>query len=375
MRLHLRLITIAVVAVGLIGGVLALTVLNTDETSNIPQPGSSVGEIGPTGTTLDYAQSIPLKIEGPLLGVNLTAYSADGYSQPSVERDIQTLAALGSTAITIVPTWYMKSATASRVAPDPDKTPTDESLETVIGWIQDAGLKVILKPHIDVIDDAYRGDIQPVDRDLWYRSYDEFINHYATFATDRSVDLFVIGTELKTLSAETGRWQKITELVRDRFFGPITYAANWDEVDQVQFWSDLDAIGVDAYYPLSPDDGSAPTLESLTASWRQVASELRSRSKQWERPVLLTEIGYPSQVGATAKPFEVTDKPEDQNIQALAFEATFNVLSGANWLKGISWWSWRADPSDDEKLDVDYTPEMKKAQGELAAGQFTYVGR
>ncbi len=377
MRLHLRLITIAVVALGLIGGVLAVTVFNTDEGSSIPQPGSSVGgaEVPETGTTLDYAQSLPLAIEGPLLGANLTAYSAEGYAQESVKRDVQTLADLGSTAITVVPTWYMKSATANRIAPDPDKTPTDESLIKVIHTIREAGLQVILKPHVDVIDDTYRGEIQPVNRSAWYRSYGEFLDHYTSLATENSVDIFVMGTELKTLSAETGNWQALIQMVRDRFFGPITYAANWDEVDQVQFWSDLDAIGVDAYYPLSPDDGSAPTLKGLVASWKKIAAELKAKSEQWERPILLTEVGYPSQVGATAKPYAVTDKPADQNVQALAFKATFQALSGADWLKGISWWSWRADPSGDERLDVDYTPEMKKAQGELAAGQFTFIGR
>lgn len=382
MRLHLRLIAILVIAAGLVGGVLALTVLNTDESSSMQDPGGSQGITGATdeaitgmtGTTLDYAQAIPLPIDGPMLGVNLTAYSAEGYSQPRVRMAIKTLADLGSTAITVVPTWYMKSSSANRIAPDKDKTPTDASLAEVISWIRQAGLQVILKPHIDVIDDTYRGEIQPTNRDFWFRAYGQFIDHYASFAASHSTDLFVVGTELKTLSGETDRWRATIQTIRDRFMGPLTYAANWDEVDQVQFWDDLDAIGVDAYYPLSPEDGSMPTLQSLTESWKQIASQLEAKSDQWERPVLITEVGYPSQVGATAKPYEVTDKPADQNIQALAFDATFNALSGSDWLRGISWWSWRADPSADEKADIDYSFEGKKAQGELAAGQFTFIG-
>ena len=361
----------------MIGGVLAVTVLNTEEGLNIPQPGSTFGSTGTgeTGSTLDFAQQIPLPIDGPLLGVNLTAYTAEGYANGAVEEDIATLGDLGSSAITVVPTWYMKSATASGIAPDVEKTPSDGSLARVIELIQDAGMKVILKPHIDVIDDTYRGTIQPVDRDEWFRSYEEFIHHYASLATSHEVDMFVVGTELKTLSPETDRWRTLIRATRDRFFGPITYAANWDEVDQVQYWDDLDAIGVDAYYPLSPEGEAAPTMRTLKHGWRKVASELKSKSEQWERPVILTEVGYPSQVGGTEKPYEVTDMPADQNIQAMAFEATFNALSGSEWLKGISWWSWRADPSDDENLETDYTPEDKKAQGELAAGQFTFVGQ
>ena len=377
MQLHLRVIAVIAVAAGLIGVVLALTVLNTEEGSNAPDPGTSVVATGQTGTTgegptLDYAQAIPLPINGPLLGVNLTAYTADGYSQSAVKQGVKTLADLGSTAITLVPTWYMKSSDANQIAPVAGKTPTDESLSQAIGWIRAQGMQVVLKPHVDVIDDSYRGDIQPSNRDAWFRSYGSFIDHYATFAGSHSADLFVVGTELKSMSTETEPWQTLIRTVRDRFMGPVTYAANWDELDQVQFWSDLDAIGVDAYYPLSKQ-GVAPTLESLTTAWRQIGERLEAKSKQWQRPVLLTEVGFPSQVDATATPYEVTDQPADQNIQAMAYRAVFDALSGSDWLQGISWWSWRADPSGEEDNAVEYTPEGKKAQGELAAGQVTFV--
>lgn len=378
-RIHLRLVVLLVAIVGVVGMVLAATVWDTDETVKAPAAGATGSAPAVTGSTQggavgELARAIPQPINGPLLGVNLTAYTSEGYTGPNVEQGIQTLADLGSTAITLVPTWYMKKAGSNLIAPDPEKSPTDESLLEVIRWVREAGMAVVLKPHVDVLDETYRGEIDPRNRNAWYRSYAEFIDHYASIATSESAELFVIGTELKTMSTETGRWDAISRAVRNRYPGPITYAANWDEVDQVQFWDELDAIGADAYYPLSPDDGSAPTLKSLVGAWRQVASELKSISQGWERPIILTEVGYPSQVGGTAKPYEVTDKPADQNIQALAYEATFNALSGSDWLEGISWWSWRADPGDGEDPTIDYTPEGKKAQGQLAAGQFTYIG-
>lgn len=376
MRLHLRLITLAVVAAGLIGAVLSLTILDTDEGSNVPEPGAPLnpdGLTGETGTTLDFAQPIPLPLNGPLLGVNLTAYSPEGYADPSVERAIHTLAGLGSTAITLVPTWYMQSPGDTVIAPEPDKSPSDESLAQAIEWIREAGMQVLIKPHVDIVDDSFRGDIQPADRAAWYRSYDEFIDHYATFSAEYEADLFVVGTELKTMSADTGRWREIIRRTRGLYVGPVTYAANWDEVEQVAFWDELDAIGVDAYYPLTAESGTAPTLEDLEAAWRLIARDLGRLARSWSRPVLLTEVGYPSQAGATANPFSVTGEPPDQNIQALAYEATFNVLSGLDWIEGISWWSWRADPTGQEDMRVEYTPEGKKAQGQLAAGQFSFV--
>lgn len=379
MRLHVRLIALLLVVAGLIGVVLALTVLNTDEESSPSPPGSeaevTTGASGSTDeSTTDQAQSIPIPIDGPLLGVNLTAYTADGYSQPSVRAALNTLAGLGSTAVTLVPTWYMESATGDSIKPEKEKTPTDRSLETAIDWARMAGLHVILKPHVDVIDDSYRGNIQPVDRPKWFRSYQRFINHYADLATRKSVSLMAVGTELKTLSSDTEPWREVISSVRERFNGPLTYAANWDELDQVQFWDELDAIGVDAYYPLSQEGGNTPTLPELVSAWDGIADQLEAKSQQWQRPVLLTEVGYPSQVGATVKPYEVTDQPADQNIQALAYRATFKALSGSTWLEGISWWSWRADPSPEENLEVDYPPEGKKAQGVLRQGQWMFEG-
>lgn len=375
------------VAAGLIGGVLALTTLNTDESAGVPDPNASgvsgetlstesatrgTTESATSGTT-EPVESIPVAVEGPLLGVNLTAYTRDGYGKPSVRKAIETLATLGSTAITLVPTWYMQSSTANTIAPDQEKSPSTESLTKVIGWIRSAGMKVIMKPHVDVIDDSYRGEIQPADRDKWFRSYESFIDHFASFSTSHLVDLFVAGTELSSLSTETDRWKAVIQTVRDRFKGPVTYAANWDEVDQVQFWDALDAIGVDAYYPLTQQGSdTAPTLKELVEAWGGIAEQLRSKSESWGRPILLTEVGYPSQKGATTTPYEVTGQPADQDIQALAYKATFRALSGSDWLKGISWWSWRADPGPDEKPEIDYTPENKKAQSELAAGQSSF---
>jgi hypothetical protein len=142
----------------------------------------------------------------------------------------------------------------------------------------------------------------------------------------------------------------------------LTYAANWDEVFQVQFWDQLDMIGVDAYYPLS-QEGEVPTADSLAAAWKPNVDGLEALSRQWGVPVLLTEIGYPSQRGSTAHPWEVrVGDPPDQDIQALAYQAAYDAFEGRSWLRGILWWSWRADPKPAEDMATEYTPEGKKAE-------------
>ncbi|MBK5111009.1 MAG: hypothetical protein JJE10_06525 [Thermoleophilia bacterium] len=327
-----------------------------------PEP-APVEATGPTGEVPSVRPGEP----NPLSGLNLTAYTSDGYSE--ADGELAQIKALSSTAVTLVPTWYMPSPDSSEVRQEKGKSPNDDSLYRAIDAARNAGLKVILKPHVDVLDGTFRGDISPSDRAAWFRSYRDFIDRYAWIAADVGADLYVVGTELKGVSGEDAEWRSLIRSVREKFSGALTYAANWDEVESIQFWDALDLIGADAYYPLSAE-GETPTEGDLLAAWRPIVDQLKGLSEQWERPVILTEIGYPSQAGATAHPWEVREgEAPDQAAQALAYEAAFKAFAGAEWLEGINWWSWRADLAPDEDPPVDYSPEGKEAEVVLSAGQ------
>jgi hypothetical protein len=362
---------VAIVGVGAIGYALgdsnddpATTEGTTVPSTGTTPSGGTTGVTGATGsTTSDVTAGDPFK------GLNLTAYTPGGYGTMDTREDLQLLKNLGSTSVTIVPTWYVKSTSANQIKPDKKKTPTDASLGKAISWAKEDGLKVILKPHVDVINETFRGEIQPADRTKWFESYENFIGHYAGLAANNGAELFAVGTELKSISGDTDPWKKVIELVRGKFGGQLTYAANWDEVDQVQFWDALDIIGVDAYYPLA-GEGQVPTEDDLVTAWQTPISSLEATSTKWGKPVMFTEIGYPSQAGAAAHPYEVRpDDPPDQKAQAVAYRAAFQAFADKTWFEGMSWWSWRADPGPDEKPGIDYTPEGKKAEGVLAAEQ------
>ncbi len=346
-------------------GVFALMVFR-GETG--PEPsGSGPGEgSGKTAPGPEPARTAAP--DGPLAGLNLTAYTTDGYGLPAARADIRRISALGATAITLTPTWYMASADADAIRPDPAKSPSDASLLRAARWIREAGLWLVLKPHVDVLDNTFRGEIQPRDRTRWLRSYRRFIRHYAAIAAERDAAVFVVGTELKSMSGDPAPWRDLIAGVRREFPGKLTYAANWDEYQQIRFQDDLDLIGVDAYFPLA--EGTAdPDEPTLVEAWKPVVDALRSASEQWDRPVLLTEVGYPSQPGATANPWAVIPgKPADARLQARAYRAVFRAFRDAPWLAGINWWSWRADPGPAERPATDYTPEGKPAEAELREG-------
>jgi hypothetical protein len=344
-------------AVGLAVGVAAVTLLGSDNEA-VPQSESRNGTEATTGA--GQPASDP---GGFLTGFNLTAFTQGGYSGPRVQADLERLKELGSTAVVLVPTWYMRRFDSTRIEPEPQKTPSDVGLQSTIATARQVGLEVILKPHVDVLDGTFRGDVQPSDRAAWFSSYERFVGHYADIAAAGDVGFFSVGTELKSLSTDTEPWKAVIESVRSRYGGELTYAANWDEVFQVQFWDRLDLIGVDAYFPLS-QEGEVPTPESLAAAWQPNVDGLEALSNQWGKPVLLTEIGYPSQEGSTANPWEVREGlPADQELQAMAYQAAYDAFEGRSWLRGILWWSWRADPKPEEANDVEYTPEGKQAEG------------
>jgi len=362
------LIAIVGIALVLIAGVVGFMIGDDNSSSDEPTVTGTTGDTAVTGETGTTGTPDALGDER-LNGLNLTAYTPEGYSEEKVGEDLQKIKDIGSTAVTIVPTWYMKNSSANTIQPNPNKTPSDTSLESVIGMAQDLDMKVILKPHVDVIDESFRGDIQPKDRTRWFTSYEDFIGYYADFATKVGADLFTVGTELRSVSGDTDPWRQVIEIVRGKFQGPLTYAANWDEVDQVQFWDSLDMIGVDAYYPLA-SEGSTPTEDELVSAWQTPIGSLQATSDRWGKDILFTEIGYPSQPGAAAHPFEVREgEPEDQSAQATAYRAAFAAFADIPWMRGMSWWSWRADPSKSEQLNIDYTPEGKEAEGVLAEEQ------
>src|SRR6185312_3179948 len=162
------------------------------------------------------------------------------------------VAADGNDSVSIVVTQYMQNTRSSSVAPN-GATPTDASILHAIQTARSLGLRVTLKPQIDLNSGDWRGTIAPQSPSAWFTSYEAMIDHYADLAGQGGATMLVIGTELKTMSgsAYTSRWEQIVASVRRRFAGRFTYAANWNEYAQVQFWGDLDYLGVDAYYPLS----------------------------------------------------------------------------------------------------------------------------
>jgi hypothetical protein len=312
-------------------------------------------------------------------GIDFTTYSANTYAGAPSDASLARAAASGNDSVSIVVTQYMDNPTSSSLHAN-GATPTDESILHAMRTARALGMRVNLKPQVDLLTLSWVGAIAPADPSAWFASYEAMIDHYADLATQGGATMLVIGTELKTMSgwAYTARWDQIIAGVRHHFAGKLTYASNWDEYRQVQFWRSLDYIGVDAYLPLS--DVPNPPVGSLVSAWtsRGYVSALQAESQAFGKQLLFTEVGYRSILGAAIHPNIWNSLGDyDMSEETNAYEAAYEVFAGRPWFAGIYWWSWPATLPPNG-WNGDYTPTFKPAEGvmrtwnaRLAGGQVT----
>ena len=326
-------------------------------TTTAREPGTTVVATTTTAVPPDPAE---VAAELPQSGAAAPLWDDEAYGTAAYAALLARLAEAGAQWVTIVPTWYQDAPESSSIyAETRGRSATDESLVAAVEAAHALGLQVILKPHVDIARGGSRISIEPAAVDEWFSSYTDMILHYAVLAETHDVGQFVVGTELRGTSGHEAEWRKVIADVRDVYSGPITYAANHDEYTAVAFWDALDFIGVDAYFPLS--DIPTTIMSDLRRSWEPIVESLGSVAEHFGRNVVFTEIGYPSQEGATVQPFNPThsDVASEQE-QAAALQAMIDSVADQPWFGGFHWWMW-FDEDDAAHAALSYMPEGKAA--------------
>jgi hypothetical protein len=301
-------------------------------------------------------------------GMTLAGWRAGEYRDPAADQILRRLAEDGTTHLAVVVTGYQETADTTWIDRSTSRTPTDDDLRHVVALAHELGMEVMLKPHVDLLDDPgrWRGDIGRSfeDQDTWYAwfdSYRRFIEHYATLAESMGVARFAVGTELSGASHRDGDWREVVRAVRDRYSGELTYAANPGEERRITWWDhpDLAYIGVDAYYRLAND--GTPSVEALATAWadRGHLQTMEDLAATYGKPVLLTEVGYPSVPTAASRP---PDEGVDPDAQARLYEAAFLALADQPWLAGAYWWAAYTVPGRSGPEDRSHNPLGKPAE-------------
>jgi hypothetical protein len=337
-------------------------------------------------------------------GVNVTAYwwtDLSGHRFATWLKRARTQ--VHADRVTFVVTWYQRfSAKSQRVdhlnattiAPSYGsrrtckaigdswracKTPSMAALRNAVRLARKDGFKVGIRPQVDVGRDALtaaprdRIDVRGAGRQAWFKSYSNLLSQYARLARDTKADTLVIGSDLTGMTNEPedlSYWHHLIADVRSGalmgdgkgYKGQLTYAETWKQADAEAAdpkvhrfpWNELDAIGVDAYFPLvsasKPHDN--PSVGTLRAGWATHVPTIRALHAEFDKPVVFTGLGYLSRKGTSVAP----DNPESVQAanggtrllqaQERPVAATFDVWSAvaktAPWFQGIWWSEWPA---------------------------------
>ena len=301
-------------------------------------------------------------------GMCYTTWNKSAYGSSKSEKSLEKIKSINAEWVAILTTWYQDNCFATDIFPTTD-TPSDESVKHAIEKAHSIGLKVMVKPHLDLLSTEYgnwRGEITCVkepDWQKWFSAYKNFIVHYATIAEETGAEMFCIGTELTAVTAgHIENWRDIIRAVRKVYSGNLTYAANWkDEYLHIRFWDDLDYAGIDAYFPLSDKD--KPTYEELIEAWKKWLSEIEQWQSTANKPVIFPEVGYRSAVGAAQKPWEHSPGPTvDLELQETCYKAMVDTFWDKPWFYGAYWWDWGTDVRMGGRFNRGFTPQNKPTQ-------------
>jgi hypothetical protein len=223
--------------------------------------------------------------------------------------------------------------------------------------------KVLVKPHFWLMNAGWAGDFNLTGKTKieWENNYETYLIYLARLCDSLDVEMLSIGTELKTYTSNHPEFfgNLITE-IRKVFKGKLTYAANWDEYENIKFWNQLDYIGVDAYFPLS--ESKTPEIIELEKKWKEIGLKMKNVNLKFNKKIVFTEYGYKSIDFAANKQweFENTPKTEDINFisQTNAYTALYNSIWKEDFVAGGFIWKWYND-YDMRKDNSDYTPQRK----------------
>ncbi len=314
---------------------------------------SQGGGAAPTAARGAQASSPKPPSLGPFMrGMTYAAYTATVFASATSDEQVRAMARAGVNAISVQTAWYQQSPTSTRIAPTA-QTPSDASLEHLIRLAHSLHMRVFLDPFVNAIHgEAWQGAFHPTSWAAWFRSYDAMVAHYATLAQATGVNMLSLGDENDTSDhtpALLPYYLHMVAIARRDYHGALTYGADYPDYRQVPaaFWRSLDAIGLEAYFPLA--GSTDPTQAQLDASWRrQVAAIAAWRRAEGltAKPVVLTEIGYYSGATTAANPGAWEPNARlDLALQVACYRAVFTTMYQQPWLQGIFWFWW-ANPSD-----------------------------
>lgn len=299
-----------------------------------------------------------------LQGVNLLQSRQISFEQEPTSQALRQVRALGANAVAVVVFLEQEAPASTAIARSP--AVTDAQLVAAIRTARSQGFRVLLKPQL-LVPGSWAGRIEPPDDAGWKAWFDTYTGHmvaYARIAQAETVDVLVIGTELRRADRRP-EWPQVIEAVRAEFRGELSYAAHDVEgLNAFAHWGLLDSAAVTLYPPLGADPARATMRGHIDAA----VARLKKSAATAGKPVWVAELGIQSRHGAQARPWEWRQPdhgaPPDPQLQADVIDLWLEALRG-DWNRGVLLWAWSNDPSAGGGNDKDYLLQNKPAEGVL----------
>ena len=325
------------------------------------QPAAVESTTQPTPAPPSGAQA--RTIDGRFDGLAIQVNWADG----ALERYgklVREAAELGAGCVLFSVNGYQERIESMEIAVKPEECPPDAVWRQIFDIAHQSGLKVVLMPKILLSqpNGKWRGKIQPPSWDAWFVQYGKFILHFARLAEESKVEMFMVGSELISAEKFTENWQALVRETRGVFSGLLAYSANWDHYTGIQFWGDLDVIGLTTYHQLADDPD--PTEGDLVEAWKPIHDKIVEWRETVNRPIVFTEAGWCSQEGCSIEPWNYYHKeeatPAGHEEQRRNYAAFVDVWGEQSGVAGVIWWEWTEAKGGAD--DYSYTPRGKPAE-------------
>ena len=201
----------------------------------------------------------------------------------------------------------------------------------------------------------------------WFAAYEAFIVAQARQAAALGVEIFSIGLEyVEATRGHDAEWRRVIAAVRAVYPGLLTYSADYNhEIGHIAFWDALDVIGVNAYIKLAEEDSPGPIALAIGITPHFV--KLGALATRYGKPILFTEVGFPSVTTAARLPWQWPsgDETVDLDLQARAYGAVLGACSSVPWCAGLYWWKYYELPERGSHAH-DYSPAGKPAEAVMA---------
>jgi hypothetical protein len=299
---------------------------SAERVSAEPQVGP-VGPVGPVGATWAGERT---GLPRPTVGVTLNLWHLDDATR--LTAAIDRIAELGFNTVQVVTPVFQRDGAAAGVERivQPGMGPTDDTLGVALAHARRRGLATSLMMQVNFTHprgNEWRGKLLPPDWSAWWSSYRRHLVEHAELADRHGATAFSVGCELLTTQQprQAGAWRETIALARDRFGGRLYYSTNWDAYASFPAWAELDVIGISGYWDLTTAsaDRDAPTDAELRVRWREVQAGLTAFADRLDRPLVVTEVGYPALPWALRDPWNylLGDASLDADLQARAYRA------------------------------------------------------